>query len=103
MSIHLTLFKISILSTTLLILPLRSSAQDLNSKVSEPIKIQRINTEVKLDGMSDEQAWKGIESLPMVMRVPNFGSEPSERTEILLGYDDDYLYVAGRFYYKNIS
>jgi hypothetical protein len=32
------------------------------------------------------------------MRIPNFGNEPSERTEILLGYDDDYLYAAGRFY-----
>jgi len=32
------------------------------------------------------------------MRIPNFGSEPSESTEVLLGYDDDYLYVAGRLY-----
>ena len=32
------------------------------------------------------------------MRIPNFGSEPSERTEIILCYDDDYLYVAGRLY-----
>ncbi|MFO7933396.1 MAG: carbohydrate binding family 9 domain-containing protein [Bacteroidales bacterium] len=64
----------------------------------EPIKFQRINSPVKLDGMSDEIAWEGIVSLPMLMRAPNSGNEPSERTEILIGYDDDYIYAAGRFY-----
>jgi len=70
-------------------------AQDLES---EPITIQRIGSPVELDGVSNEFAWEGIKSLPIVMRTPIFGSEPSERTEILLGYDDDYLYVAGRLY-----
>ena len=74
-------------------------AQELESGVANgPIKIQRINSPVELDGLSNEAAWNGIKSLPMLMRIPNFGSEPSERTEILLGYDDDYLYAAGRFY-----
>ncbi len=76
-----------------------SLAQDPEAGLSdEPIKIQRIKSPVELDGLSNESAWNGINSLPMVMRVPNFGCEPSERTEILLGYDDNYLYVAGRFY-----
>jgi hypothetical protein len=98
MNTHLTLFKTVILGTAITILPLKTSAQDLESKVTEPIKIQRINLPVKLDGLSNEAAWEGIRSLPMTMRIPNFGNEPSERTEILLGYDDDYLYAAGRFY-----
>jgi hypothetical protein len=84
------------LTTTLLNV---CSAQDSESgPANEPIKIQRIKSPVELDGMSDEAAWEGIKSLPIVMRVPNFVSEPSESTEILLGYDDDYLYAAGRFY-----
>jgi hypothetical protein len=32
------------------------------------------------------------------MQSPNFGEPCSERTEALLGYDDDYVYVAGRLY-----
>ncbi len=76
-----------------------SSAQELETGLAnEPLKIQRIKSPVELDGLSNEAAWQGINSLPMVMRTPNFGSEPSEHTEILLGYDDDYLYAAGRFY-----
>jgi len=91
--------KISIGVTLVTISITVSLAQDLESGQSnEPIKIQRINSPVELDGISDEAAWKGIRSLPIVMRFPNFGSEPSEHTEILLGYDDDFLHIAGRLY-----
>ncbi len=98
MSIFSTLFKTSVLCTVTAILPLKTSTQDLESGLNKPIKIQRIKSPITLDGMSDEAAWEDIKSLPLRMWQPNFGSEPSERTEILLGYDDDYLYAAGRFY-----
>jgi len=76
-----------------------SSAQDLESGPDdEPLRIQRIKSPIELDGFSNEAAWEDIRSLPMIMKVPSFGSEPSEHTEFLLGYDDDYLYAAGRFY-----
>lgn len=51
-----------------------------------------------LDGSSNEQAWNGIKPLPVVVYSPNSGAEPSERTEILVAYDDDFLYIAGRLY-----
>ena len=63
-----------------------------------PLAIPRINGPVTLDGFSDEAAWDDIPPLPLVMHQPNFGSPPSERTEILLGYDDENLYAAGRMY-----
>jgi hypothetical protein len=98
MSLYLTFVKYSAICIVSTILTQISSAQDPGSGHDEPIKIQRITSPVVLDGLSNEAAWEGIGSLPMVMRVPNFGSAPSERTEILIGYDDDYLYVAGRLY-----
>ena len=43
------------LTTTLLT---ESSAQDIESSlINEPIKIQRINSPVELDGLSNEPAW----------------------------------------------
>ncbi|MFC1538995.1 DUF5916 domain-containing protein [Candidatus Latescibacterota bacterium] len=89
--------------TAIIFNPLKTSAQDLETNIQEPLKIQRIKSPVTLDGMSDEAAWQGIKSLPLVMFQPNHGSEPSERTEILIGYDDDYIYAAGRFYYSDSS
>lgn len=60
--------------------------------------LQRIKGPIVLDGFSFEPAWEGIDPLPPVMQEPYFGREPSERTEFLVAYDDDYLYVAGRLY-----
>jgi len=90
-----TLLGITLIATSITV----SLSQDSGSDpAKEPIKIQRIKSPVILDGLSNESAWEGIKSLPMVMRQPIFGSEPSERTETLLGYDDDYLYAAGRLF-----
>jgi hypothetical protein len=63
-----------------------------------PIVLQRLAGPIQLDGMSDEPAWESIEPLPAVMRVPNFGDAPSERTEFRLAYDDEYLYASARMY-----
>ena len=65
---------------------------------SDQLIIPRINGPVTLDGLSDEPAWEGIEPLPVVIHTPNFGNEPTEQTEILVAYDNNYLYVAGRLY-----
>ncbi|MBM3285329.1 MAG: carbohydrate binding family 9 domain-containing protein, partial [Candidatus Aminicenantes bacterium] len=66
----------------------------------QAIVVQRLNGPVTLDGLSTEPAWQKIPSLPMVMQSPNFGGSPSEKTEVLLGFDDEYLYIAGRLYDK---
>ncbi len=60
--------------------------------------LQRVNGPVNLDGLSDEDAWKGINPLPMVMQIPSTGDPPSEKTVALVAFDDDYLYLAGRLY-----
>lgn len=65
---------------------------------SSPLVIARINGPITLDGQSDEPAWKGIEPLQMKQRTPHFGEEPTDKTIVLIGYDDDCLYVACRMY-----
>ena len=87
MSAFSTSCKVLVICTITTILPLITSAQNSESGLNKPVRIQRIKSPVKLDGLSNEAAWEGIKSLPMVMRTPNFGNAPSERTEILLGYE----------------
>jgi len=81
------------------------SQQELTQKSELPdqLVLPRINGPVTLDGLSDETAWEGIKPFPVVMHFPNFGVEPSERTEILVAYDNDFLYVAGRLYDREPS
>ena len=64
----------------------------------EQVVLPRLSDKIIFDGQPNETAWKDIEPLPLVTIVPEFGKEPSEKTEILLAYDDDYLYLAGRLY-----
>jgi hypothetical protein len=63
--------------------------------------LQRINGAVKLDGLSDEAAWKGVQPLPVVMHIPHLGKEPTEKTVVLVAYDNEFLYVAGRLYERD--
>ena len=59
------------------------SAQSSESgPADEPIKIQRIKGPVELDGLSNEAAWEGVKSLPMVMSIPIYGSAPSQLSDI---------------------
>ena len=68
-----------------------ASAQDL-------VFLQRIEGPIQLDGFSDEPAWQNIDPVPLAMYEPISGGRMTERTEIRIGYDDDYLYVSGRMY-----
>ena len=65
---------------------------------TERISISRVAGPITLDGRSDEAGWQGLSPFCMVMQSPTFGEVPSERSEALLGYDDDFVYVAGRMY-----
>jgi len=64
----------------------------------EKIVISRVAGPIVLDGLSGESGWSGATHLCMVMQTPNFGESCSERTEVLVGYDDEYVYVAARLH-----
>ncbi|MDG1572908.1 DUF5916 domain-containing protein [Robiginitalea sp. M366] len=63
----------------------------------EPLQVARVSG-IVLDGHVDEPAWEAIPPLPMVQYEPNAGASPTERTEIRIGYDEDYFYVSLKGY-----
>src|SRR5512137_3211290 len=65
---------------------------------TERIRITRISGPIALDGRLDDPAWKDVAPLRMVMQMPTYGEPASERSEALLAYDDDFVYVAARMY-----
>jgi hypothetical protein len=75
-----------------------ASAGNPQKESASPFVLPRIQGKVTLDGLSSEPAWNGIKPLPVLVHTPNTGAEPSELTEILVAYDDEFIYVAGRFY-----
>ncbi len=74
------------------------TAIPLSAQGTATVPLPRLTGAITLDGLSDEAAWGDIPPLPLVMSVPNFLDTPTERTEIRIAYDDDFIYVAGRFY-----
>jgi hypothetical protein len=63
--------------------------------------LPRLQGPVTLDGLSDEDAWEGIEPVPLTMYQPTFRGSSQRRIELLIGYDDEAIYVAARFYHDD--
>jgi len=74
------------------------SPQVFSESDTSSVIISGIDKEIIFDGLPFEKVWDEVEPLPVVMYQPDFGSEPTEKTEIRLFYNDKYLYVSGRFY-----
>lgn len=64
----------------------------------EPLMIAKLKGEIHFDGVVDEPVWTTIEPLPMTTHSPVFGKEPAERTEVRIGYDQDYVFVSARLF-----
>ncbi len=84
------------LAVLLLLMTLPARAQEI--AIPERVSLPRLDGAIELDGLSDEPAWSAIAPLPMTTYQPSFEAEPTERTEIRIAYDDNYVYASGRFY-----
>lgn len=62
-----------------------------------PYIVPRLQGSIQLDGVIDEPAWRAIEPVNLVTHWPSFDNEPSENTEIRIGYDDTYIFISGSF------
>jgi hypothetical protein len=78
-----------------------STAVDINA--SEPLVIKKIMNDIDFDGSPFEKVWNEVTPLPMTMYMPNFGAEPTEKTEVRIFYNADFLYVSARLYDKEAS
>jgi len=65
--------------------------------------IPKINDSIRFDGYVNEPAWDQVKPFPMFMHIPEFEGEPTERTDIMVGYTDEYLFVGARLFYSDIS
>ncbi len=64
----------------------------------EIIVMQRIGGPVELDGLSFEPAWQSVEPYVPSQYEPNNGAPPTERTEMRIAYNEEYLFLSLRAY-----
>ena len=62
----------------------------------EQIEIQRMKGEFVFDGVVDDASWHNVKPLSMVMHTPTFGNQTSENSEVMICYDNTYLYIGAR-------
>ncbi|MBN1790501.1 MAG: carbohydrate binding family 9 domain-containing protein [Bacteroidales bacterium] len=70
---------------------------------AEPVKIYHLLENIEFDGLPFEDAWTDAEMFPLVMHRPNYGAEPSEKSEVMIAYDKDFLWVGARLFTKDPS
>ena len=58
--------------------------------------VVRLSQSIEFDGYPYEDAWDGAEYFPLTMNRPNFGNEPAEKSEIMITYDNEYLWIGAR-------
>ena len=72
-------------------------------QAQDPMPLTRLTGPIVVDGLSNEAAWQAVTPFPLTVYQPTFGAEPTERTEIRVAYDDEYIYVAGRMYDSDLK
>ncbi|HUX58368.1 MAG TPA: DUF5916 domain-containing protein [Bacteroidales bacterium] len=73
----------------------------LNAKSQDRITISRIQDEFKFDGIVNDACWDNTQPLQMVMHTPAFGNQPTEKSEVMICYDNTYLYIGARMFDSN--
>ncbi len=70
-----------------------SVAQSIDSEV-RTVTVPLTSEPIVIDGVLDETVWQTVPSIgDLIQRQPNPGDQPSERTEVKLLHNADYLYL----------
>jgi len=69
----------------------------------ETVKIKRITGTVEFDGIPGEAAWQTLDLFALTMHKPNYGTQPSEKSDVRIGYDNGFLWVGASLYMDDAS
>jgi hypothetical protein len=69
----------------------------------ETVRIKRITNPIEFDGIPGEAAWEVLDLFQLTMHKPNFGAQPSEKSDIRIGYDDEFLWIGASLFMEDAS
>ncbi len=79
-----------------------ASAQEVSTTpvlAQKQVRAVRVDTPPVIDGRMDDAVWQQAEPITDFHQIrPGNQTEPSERTEVYVVYDDDAMYIAARMY-----
>lgn len=69
----------------------------------KPIEITKISEPMVFDGIINEPFWDTASSFNLIRQSPNYGNEPSEKTDVRIVYDNYYLYVGAKLFHRDVT
>lgn len=108
---HLTVLRIPAAAASVWLIGMTVAATQTAAQVSSrgpggsipSALVHRVTSPVTLDGVVDEPAWDAVTPLPLYQHGPVVGGPLTERTELLLAHDENYVYMAARNYMRDPS
>jgi hypothetical protein len=67
------------------------------------LEIKKLTGKINFDGFCNEPVWDSLPPVEMTMFKPSHGSKPTERSDVFVTFDDEFLYIGARLYYQNGS
>ncbi len=65
---------------------------------TEQLDVKLLVGTIDFDGYVNEPAWENIAPLPLVQHAPVFGKEPSEKSEIRVTYNNEFIYISAKLF-----
>ena len=92
----------ALISTATALLSAGAQAQiteTVPATAQKQVRAVRVATPPVIDGRMDDAVWQQAEVITDFHQIrPGNQTEPSERTEVYVVYDDDAIYIAARMY-----
>ncbi len=72
---------------------------NIEAKITQPpVQAIKTTTEIKIDGILNEDVWKRIPIENFTQKEPDEGKESKEKTNVWIAYDDANIYIAAKLY-----
>ncbi|WP_321345391.1 DUF5916 domain-containing protein [uncultured Draconibacterium sp.] len=72
-------------------------------QAQDEVGIKPLTGEIEFDGLVNEPAWKLSQQFPLTMHFPVFNNAPTEKSQVYLTFDNDYLWVGAILYYNDVD
>lgn len=66
-----------------------------------PFEIYKTDQSISFDGKIDEALWQDATAFPLIRQSPDYGAEPSEKTDFRMIYNQEFLFVGAKLYSKD--
>jgi hypothetical protein len=67
----------------------------------EYYNVTHLQEAIDFDGVPDEKAWNAVNEVPLLVYLPDFGTEPTEKSSLKIAYDDTYFYLGAFLNYTD--